>query len=167
MNTTAAPTATGYAPTAPVLPPAPLVATPSGRLRSLVARHGRLLAYAVIGLSAVVVDVGLFALLASVAGVHVLLANAISTGAALVYSFALNSFGNFKVTDRLLLRFASFAAVAGVGFAVSSVMIGISVGVFGIDPLIAKAITLPVVLALQYTLNASVTFRTRLGRTAS
>lgn len=141
--------------------------SPMGRIRALILRHGHFVAYAAIGVSAVVVDVSAFAILATLLGMQVLVANGISTGIALVYSFVVNSFGNFKVTDRILLRFLSFSAVAGAGFIVSSLMIAVSVGVLAMDPIVAKAITLPVVLVLQFTLNKTVTFGSRLGRTAS
>lgn len=169
MNTTVAPPQHSAAPpeTAADAPPLGERLTPVQRIRGLIDRHGQFVAYAAIGVSAVVVDVGVFALLATLTGIHVLVANGISTGIALVYSFIVNSFGNFKVTDRLLLRFLSFSAVAGAGFLVSSLMIAVSVGPLAMDPIIAKAITLPVVLALQYTLNKTVTFGSRLGRTAS
>ena len=168
MNTTAAPamTAVTVAPTVTAHPPTPAGVAPS-RLRALLDRYGQFFLYAVIGGGAVLIDVGLFALLATAGGMHVLLANTVSTAVAIVYSFVANSFGNFKVTDRLLLRFASFAAVSGVGFVVSTLMIGVSVGLLSMDPILAKAITLPVVLVLQFTLNKTVTFGSRLGRTAS
>lgn len=65
------------------------------------------------------------------------------------------------------MRFLSFSAVAVAGFIVSSLMIATSVGALAMDPIVAKAITLPVVLVLQFTLNKTVTFGSRLGRTAS
>lgn len=168
MNTTAAPALpTATLSTTVAAHPATTVDLAPSRLRALLDRYGQFLLYAIIGGGAVVIDVGVFALLATVGGMHVLLANTVSTAIAIVYSFVANSFGNFKVTDRLLLRFASFAAVSGVGFLVSSLMIGISVGLLAMDPILAKAITLPVVLVLQFTLNKTVTFGSRLGRTAS
>lgn len=134
--------------------------------RRLMGRYGQFVLYTVIGGSAVVVDVGIFAILSTVTELHILLANAISTGVALVYSFLANTFGNFKVTDRMLLRFASFAVVSGIGFVVSSLVIAAGVWFFALNPIIAKGISLPIVLVLQFALNKSVTFGSRLGRPA-
>ena len=120
-----------------------------------------------IGVGALVVDVSIFALLALGAGWHPLLAHTISTATAAVVSFLANSFVNFKVTDRLFLRFVSFGVVVGIGYLVSTLIIGVGIGVFGMPPLLAKAISLPVVLVLQFTLNSKVTFKTRTDRSPS
>jgi len=168
MNTTATPALSPLVlSTAVAAQPVPVADRAPSRVRLLLDRYGQFLLYAAIGGGAVAIDVGVFAVLATVGGMHVLLANAVSTAIAVVYSFVANSFGTFKVTDRMLLRFVSFAAVSGVGFVASSIMIGASVGLFSMDPVLAKAITLPVVLVVQFTLNKTVTFGSRLGRTAS
>lgn len=161
----ALPAAAGPPPKGARAPASPRAA--STRAHALVLRHSQFLLYAVIGGGGVIIDLGIFAVLIAVGGMHVLLANTISTAIAVVYSFAANSYGTFKVTNRLLLRFASFAAVAGVGFVVSSLIIGVSVGILGLPPLLAKAITLPVVLILQFSLNKTITFRSRTEGTHS
>lgn len=158
MNTTTIPTVPTGAPTAPTRtarPPAP----PRRRRDALLGRHAPFLLYAVIGVGALVVDVGIYWALAAAVGWHPLLANTISTLVACIVSFLANSFVNFKVTDRLLLRFLSFAVVAGIGYVASSIIIGVGVGILALDPLVAKAISLPVVLVLQFTLNSRVTFK--------
>lgn len=138
-----------------------------GQLRTLVSRYRRFLLYALIGGGAVVVDVGLYTILAVPVGMHPLAANTTSTVVAMVLSFAANSILNFKVTDRIVARFLSFALVTGVGYVVSTLILLVLIEGVGANPVVAKGATLPVVLLLQYTLNKRITFATPEGRTAS
>ncbi|MDN4481935.1 GtrA family protein [Demequina lignilytica] len=139
----------------------------SGQLRALLARYRRFLLYALIGGGAVVVDVGLYAVLAVPVGLHPIAANTTSTFTAMVLSFAANSVLNFKVTDRIVARFLSFALVTGAGYVVSTLILLVLIDGLGANALVAKGATLPVVLLLQYTLNKKITFATANERTAS
>ncbi|WP_084103289.1 GtrA family protein [Demequina sp. NBRC 110056] len=139
---------------------------PAGLL-GLLSRYRRFLLYVLIGGGAVVIDVGLYALLAGPAGWHPLVANTTSTFLGMAFSFTANSLLNFKVTDRIVARFLSFMLVGGVGFVVSTLMLAVLIDGFGVDALVAKAATLPVVLLLQFTLNKRVTFATPRERTAA
>lgn len=141
--------------------------TPIRRRDALLGRHAQFLLYVVIGVGALVVDVAIYAALTLGLDWHPLLAHSISTPVAAVFSFLANSHVNFKVTDRPLLRFLSFAIVAGLGYLVSALIIGVSISVFAIDPLVAKAISLPIVLVLQFWLNTRITFKSPQGRTHS
>lgn len=141
--------------------PAPL----PRRRDALLGRHASFLLYAAIGVGALAIDVGIYALLALGGGWHPLLAHTVSTAVAAIASFLANSYINFKVTDRLLLRFLSFGVVVFIGYVVSSVVIGVGIDVFALDPLIAKAISLPIVLVLQFTLNTRITFKSSTERT--
>lgn len=153
--------------------PAPVTAdpTPAAAERSgivgMIARRATLLRYLVIGGGAVVLDVGMFLLADRVFGWHPVLSNTFSTGVAVVASFLANSFGNFRVTDRLWLRFLSFAAVAGAGWLLSTAIIWIAADVVGLDPVVAKILTLLPVVALQYSLNKKITFAPSTGRNPS
>lgn len=131
---------------------------PLGALRGLLARYRQFLVYAMIGGGAVVLDVGLFWLLAEPLGAPALAANAVSVGVAVVYSFLANSFFNFKVWNRLFLRFLSFSVVSFLGFLASSLMLIVMSGVLGMDEVLVKLLSLPVVLLLQFSLNTRVTF---------
>jgi putative flippase GtrA len=102
--------------------------------------------------------VGIFWVLAEPVGAPALAANAISVGVAVVYSFLANSFFNFKVWNRLLLRFLSFSVVSFLGFLASSLMLIVMSGVLGMDEVLVKVLSLPVVLLLQFGLNTRVTF---------
>ncbi len=138
---------------------------PIRRRDALLGRHAQFLLYAIIGVGALVIDMSLYAIIALGAGWHPLIAHTISTPAAAIVSFLANSFMNFKVTDRLLLRFVSFGVVTTIGYLVSTLIIAVGISVLTLDPLLAKAISLPVVLVLQFTLNKRITFKSTRERT--
>ncbi len=149
-----------------VAPPAASTAERAGII-GMIARRATLIRYLVIGGTAVLLDVGLFLLADRVFGWHPVLSNTFSTGVAMVASFLANSFGNFRVTDRLWLRFLSFAAVSGAGWLLSTVIIWIAVDLAGLDPVVAKILTLLPVVVLQYSLNKKITFAPSTGRNPS
>lgn len=76
-----------------------------------------------------------------------------------VVSFSLNRVVTFKVKDKPRTRFMLFCAVAGFGYSVSAAMLWILIEWFIVDSNLAKLLTLPVVVALQFTLNKLITFR--------
>lgn len=87
------------------------------------------------------------------------LANAAGYLAGTLLSFFLNRKITFNTQDQTGRRLALFLCIAGIGYAVSTILLWIMVNFFTIDPKIAKIITLPVVVALQFSLNKLVTFR--------
>ncbi|MEZ5228392.1 MAG: GtrA family protein [Acidimicrobiales bacterium] len=129
-----------------------------GTLAKLWIQQRHLILYAFIGGSAVVVDVGLFTLLHEVAGWQALAANAVSVPVSVVWSFVLNATINFKTTDVILARLASFSVVSGIGFAASQAIIWAAESA-GISGFVAKLVSLPLVFILQYLLNTRLTFR--------
>lgn len=80
-----------------------------------------------------------------------------------IISFCLNRIITFKARDKVAQRFAIFLAVAAVGFTASAIMLWFLVGSTGVDEKIAKLLTLPVVVVIQFMLNRRITF----GSTAS
>ena len=115
--------------------------------------------YLIIGLSAVVVDFATFALLVRVYDQGSYLSNLISIGVATVYSFILNAYFNFKKTDRMAVRFFSFTLASALGFTISSAILWINGETLGIDDVVVKGITLPVVVFSQYLFNKLITFK--------
>lgn len=85
-------------------------------------------------------------------------ANALGYLTGMLVSFSLNRVVTFGMRDSVLQRFVSFAVVAGVGFLTSALMLWFLIDSAGVDSRIAKLMTLPVVLILQYTLNRKFTF---------
>ncbi|MGQ3355551.1 MAG: GtrA family protein [Phreatobacter sp.] len=86
-------------------------------------------------------------------------ANVLGYGCGTVVSFFLNRVITFGTTNRTAQRFALFVMVAAVGFTASAVMLWVLVAQLSVDATIAKLLTLPVVVAIQFLLNRSITFR--------
>lgn len=87
-------------------------------------------------------------------------ANALGYLVGTLVSFTLNRHFTFGVRDRVALRLTSFLTVATLGYLASAFCLWLLVEFASIDERIAKILTLPVVVALQFTLNRLVTFRT-------
>lgn len=85
-------------------------------------------------------------------------ANLLGYLAGTLLSFALNRVLTFGMRDRVAQRLAMFLGVAAIGFGASAALLALLVDVFNIDPRIAKLLTLPMVVVLQFTLNRKLTF---------
>lgn len=73
-------------------------------------------------------------------------------------SFCLNRIITFKSRDKIAQRFVIFLGVAAVGFTCSAVMLWVLVAQANLDEKIAKLLTLPVVVVIQFLLNRRITF---------
>ncbi len=114
--------------------------------------------YSIIGVSGVLIDVAVYWLLVQWAGVNYQLANCISTSCGITNNFFANAFLNFKATDQLFVRYVKFYCVGLLGLGVSAVLLYFFVEVFGLDSLISKALTIVVVVIIQYSLNKKISF---------
>jgi putative flippase GtrA len=79
-------------------------------------------------------------------------------------SFVLNRRFTFKVMDRTASRMALFFGAAAIGYLASAFALWLLVSKFGINPVIAKLLTLGVVLVLQFSINRTFAFRTKTTR---
>jgi putative flippase GtrA len=130
------------------------------RVLALAKRYPKFALYLIIGGSAALVDLLVFLLLFNVFGLTAVKANILSVSIATVESYTLNAVYNFKTTDRALLRFSSFAAVAGIGLFLGSSLIYLLHDELGINGNLAKISVMPFVVVMQYLLNKHVSFRT-------
>lgn len=92
-------------------------------------------------------------------GVWYQCANVVGYAVGTMVSFALNRAITFRVMDAPMRRLATFFVVAFVGYVLSSLALFGMVDGLGIHPLIAKILSLVVVVATQFTLNTLITFR--------
>ena len=118
--------------------------------------------FSIVGVSNTVVDFGLFFLLTRLAGLAPLAANPISVETAILWSFTWNSLWTFserKVGQPLLRRFFIFQVVSLGGLILSQVFLLLFSEFFGIYDLLAKAVTIPMVLIFNYLFNSRWTFR--------
>lgn len=75
-----------------------------------------------------------------------------------VVSFILNRKITFGVHDKVPRRLALFLGVAAIGFSTSALLLWLLVDVMSVDAKIAKLLTLPVVVVIQFTMNRRITF---------
>lgn len=85
-------------------------------------------------------------------------ANVLGYLSGTLVSFFLNRKITFGVHDKLAHRLAVFLGVAAIGFAVSALMLWLMVDFMTVDAKIAKLLTLPVVVIIQFSLNRRITF---------
>jgi len=116
------------------------------------------LTYAFCGGMGVALDFGVYTLLVH-GGWFYQGANIISYACGTLLSFILNRAITFRVMDAPLRRLATFFAVAAAGYVLSSASLYAMVELMHWDKLIAKAISIVVVVLTQYTLNSRVTFK--------
>lgn len=114
--------------------------------------------YGIIGVSAVVVDFVFYLVFYNIFDIAPVLSTIFSVSIAMVYAFTLNLKYNFKVRDLIKTRFASYALVSLLGMGASALTIKFLTH-FGIDPNIAKAVSLPPIVITQFFLNKNYTFR--------
>jgi putative flippase GtrA len=88
-------------------------------------------------------------------------ANVLGYLAGTLMSFTLNRAITFRMHDRVLQRLSLFLGVAAVGFACSAVLLWVLVEALQVDARMAKLLTLPVVVVLQFSLNRRYSFRAR------
>lgn len=77
-------------------------------------------------------------------------------------SFFLNRKITFGIPDQMVRRLVIFLGVAAIGFSASASMLWVLVDFMAIDARIAKLLTLPVVVLIQFLLNRRITFRENL-----
>ncbi|MFT3729299.1 MAG: GtrA family protein [Terricaulis sp.] len=114
--------------------------------------------YAFCGGMGVALDFGVFSLLVR-AGFFYQFANIVSYACGTLLSFVLNRAITFRVMDAPLKRLAVFLAVAAAGYALSLLSLYALVEWAHSDTLLAKGISIVVVVLTQYTLNSRVTFK--------
>lgn len=116
------------------------------------------LTYALCGGMGVALDFGVFTLLVH-AGFFYQFANIISYACGTLLSFVLNRAITFRVMDAPLRRLTTFFAVAAAGYVLSSASLYAMVEWAHWDKLVAKTVSIVVVVLTQYTLNARITFK--------
>jgi len=124
-------------------------------------RDSRLFMYGLIGGVASLIDVGLFVLVHELVGASALIAHSISIPVSAAYSFVGNAWFNFRTTDRLPGRAASFAIVVALGYALGAFVIMVFVNHTSLGGTIGKLVSLPLVFVLQFVLNSQFSFRER------
>ncbi|SDF18964.1 GtrA family protein [Limimaricola pyoseonensis] len=137
-------------------------ATPPG-LRALYGRHRHLVNYLFIGGLASATDLAIFLVLFNIAGTSALFAHSVAVPTAVLLSFTINARHNFRTHDFIALRLMSFVVVCTIGYIAGYAVIA-ACAAAGLGANLGKFVSLPVVFAIQYLLNANITFRRVGGR---
>ena len=115
--------------------------------------------YGLIGGLAAAIDFVLFFLLNDVLHLYWLVANFISVYTGVTVSFLLNTYFNFKKTDKLLKRGISFYVIGTVGMGLSELIMWLGVDVLNQKEIIVKLVSVFLVAAFQFVLNKLITYR--------
>jgi putative flippase GtrA len=117
------------------------------------------LLYCLIGGSGTALTCLTYALLVKYARVSYQAANALGYAAGTLISFILNACFNFRVSDKIPLRLATFFGVAFLGWLASAGLLDLLVGQWAWSAYYAYFIVIIIVVLLQYNLNRLLSFR--------
>jgi putative flippase GtrA len=95
--------------------------------------------------------------------INLYLSNFISINLGISSSFILNTFFNFKMPDKLLVKAFKFFSIGYAGLLLSMLILHIGVKFFGWKDIIVKVCSVFFVAIFQFTLNKAVTFRRKDG----
>lgn len=118
----------------------------------------QLVKYVLIGVLGLVVDFGIYTILTHFK-MNVEIANIISSICGIINNFLWNSYTNFKVHDRMILRFISYFIVGQITTVFTTVSLFIFVTKLGYPHLIVKIVATFVATLIQFVINKVVTFR--------
>lgn len=118
----------------------------------------QLIKYVLIGVLGLVVDFGIYTILTHFK-MNVEIANIISSTCGIINNFLWNSYTNFKVHDRMILRFISYFIVGQITTVFTTVSLFIFVTKLGYPHLMVKVIATFVATLIQFVINKVVTFR--------
>lgn len=118
----------------------------------------QLIKYILIGILGLVVDFGIYIILTHFA-VNVEIANIISSTCGIINNFFWNSYTNFKVHDRMLLRYISYFLVGQITTVFTTVSLFIFVTKLGLPHFLVKVVATFVAVLIQFVINKLVTFR--------
>ena len=114
----------------------------------------QLVKYALIGILGLIVDFGVY-MIFTYFNVDV----EISSTCGIINNFFWNSYTNFKVHDRLLLRFISYFLVGQITTVFTTGSLFIFVTKLGFPHLVVKIVATFVAVLIQFVINKVITFR--------
>ncbi len=114
--------------------------------------------YVLCGGSGVMLDFTIYSALVA-SGVWHHAANIAGYVAGTLLSFVLNRAITFNVLDATLRRLVAFLGVATLGYLCSTLVLILLVDMLGMNQFLSKAVSIVVVIAVQFTLNSHFTFR--------
>lgn len=125
------------------------------------------ISYSIIGASGALLDLATFLVLYNILQFEPLIATAISTSLGITNNFVWNVLFNFRVRDKIHHRYLLFYAIGLFGLFISVGVIYALHNVMGMSANLAKLISIPIVVILQYSLNSRISFASDLSSLAS
>lgn len=119
----------------------------------------QLVKYGLIGVLGLVVDFGIYSILALWLKINPELANFISSSCGLINNFFWNSYTNFKVHDHMWRRFIEYYIVGQITTLFTTACIFIFVTLLHQNSMLVKAISTLIATLLQFGVNKEITFR--------
>jgi putative flippase GtrA len=133
-----------------------------GELRRLT--QSNFFRYVLIGGFAATLDLLVFIFLYNTIHLNPTISTVISTSVGIITSFLLNAFLNFKKRNVLLKRFVLFYLTGVVGLMISAAVIHVAHDRLLINANIAKLLSIPLVVAVQFVLNKRFSFSGNLDK---
>lgn len=127
-------------------------------LNRLYKKHRELILYGIIGVTGATLDFLVFLFLYNLLGLHPSIATALSVTTGIVNNFFLNAFFNFKKKDHLARRFFTFFTIGLFGLVLSVLLLYVLHDIVRMDANIAKIVSIPLVVILQYFFNKKYSF---------
>ena len=119
----------------------------------------QLILYGIIGCISASVDFAFYNVLTICVGLHYIIANSFSVLTGIFTSFSLNRAFNFKVTDKIVVRFSLFLTSGMLGLLLSNVILWIGVDNCHFSEIGTKVFSIFAVALLQFIFNKFITFK--------
>ena len=128
-------------------------------IKILFYRFRHLILYGIIGSLSSSIDFCIYTFLVQIIGLQYLLGNSISILGGITTSFILNRSYNFKVKDKVKVRFVMFLTTGLCGLVLSNVILFICISSFGMNKLVSKLTSIFFVVFFQFLVNKYITFK--------
>lgn len=122
-------------------------------------RFRHLILYGIIGSFSAGLDFLFYTIMVQLVGLHYLVANCMSVIVGISTSFMMNRNYNFKVKDKVRLRFTIFLIVGLCGLTLSNLLLYVFISSIGMDKLVSKLLSIVFVVFFQFLVNKYITFK--------
>lgn len=122
-------------------------------------RFRHLILYGIIGSFSAGLDFLFYTIMVQLVGLHYLVANCMSVIVGISTSFMMNRNYNFKVKDKVRLRFTIFLIVGLCGLTLSNLLLYVFISSIGMDKLVSKLLSIVLVVFFQFLVNKYITFK--------
>ena len=119
----------------------------------------QLILYGIIGCLSATVDFVFYNVLAICIGLHYIIANSISVLIGILTSFSLNRTFNFKVKDKIVVRFSLFFTCGMLGLFLINAILWLGIDNYHFSEIGTKIVSIFIVALLQFIFNKFITFK--------